>query len=53
MPQLLDRLPSTTLLDSARAEGFDLVGGDEPEDEVLEEPEQDGAMDGWEARSWG
>ena len=43
--------PNTTLLDSARAEGLDLVGGDEPEDQVLEQPEQDGAMDRRQARS--
>jgi hypothetical protein len=31
--------PNTTSLVSARAEGLDLMSSDEPEDEVLEEPE--------------
>ncbi len=42
---LLDRFSSTTLLVSARAKGLDLVGLNEPEDEILEEPEQHLAMD--------
>ena len=37
--------PSTTLLVSARAKGLDLVGLNEPEDEILEEPQQHLAMD--------
>ncbi len=36
---------STTLLVSARAKGLDLVGLNEPEDEILEEPEEHLAMD--------
>jgi len=39
------RTTSTTLLVSARAKGLDLVGLNEPEDEILEEPEQHLAMD--------
>ena len=35
---------STTLLVSVRTEGVDLIGLDEPEDEILEEPEQHLAM---------
>ena len=42
-------LPSTTLLVSLRTEGLDLIGLEKPEDEVLEEPEQDGALGGGEA----
>ena len=40
-----DSLHSTTLLVSARAKGLDLVGLNEPEDEILEEPEEHLAMD--------
>ena len=36
---------STTLLVSTRAKGLDLVGLNEPEDEILEEPEEHLAMD--------
>jgi hypothetical protein len=32
--------PSTTLLVSPGTEGLDLIGLDEPEDEILEQPEQ-------------
>ena len=37
---------STTLLVSPGTKGFDLVSLDEPEDEILEEPEQHLSMDG-------
>ncbi len=40
MLPLLDRCSSTTLLVSPGTEGFDLLGVKEPEDEILEEPEQ-------------
>ena len=36
---------STTSLVSSRTEGLDLIGLDEPEDEILEQPEQDLPMD--------
>src|SRR5437868_12158119 len=36
--------PSTTLLVSARTESLDLIGLQEPEDEILEQPEQDLSM---------
>ncbi len=36
--------PSTTLLVSPGAEGIDLLGVEQPEDEILEEPEQHLAM---------
>jgi hypothetical protein len=39
------RRSSTTLLVSTRAKGLDLVGLNEPEDEILEEPEEHLAMD--------
>jgi len=42
---ILDLPPNTTLLVSARAKGLDLVGLNEPEDEILEEPEEHLAMD--------
>ena len=34
----------TTLLVSARTESLDLIGLQEPEDEILEQPEQDLSM---------
>ncbi len=40
-----EHVASTTLLVSARAKGLDLVGLNEPEDEILEEPEEHLAMD--------
>jgi hypothetical protein len=43
---------STTSLDSARTEELDLIGGNEPENHVLEQPEQDGPMHRRQARSW-
>ena len=39
-PPLLDQRSSTTLLVSPGTEGLDLIGLEEPEDEILEEPEQ-------------
>lgn len=39
---------STTSLDPPGAELGNLIGGDEPEYDVLEQPEQDLAMDRWE-----
>ncbi len=39
-------IPSTTLLVSPRTEGLDLIGLEEPENEILEEPEQHLAMHG-------
>ena len=42
---IIDEAVSTTLLVSARAKGLDLVGLNEPEDEILEEPEEHLAMD--------
>lgn len=41
-------MPSTTSLDPPGAELGNLIGGDEPEYDVLEQPEQDLAMDRWE-----
>ncbi len=38
--------PSTTLLVSSGTEGLDLLGLEEPEDEILEQPEQDLSMHG-------
>jgi hypothetical protein len=35
-----ERSTSTALLVSPRPEGLDLIGLDEPEDEILKEPEQ-------------
>src|SRR5712691_5855762 len=40
-------LTTTTSLVTPRPEGFDLVGADEPEDEILEQPAQHGAMRCW------
>ena len=37
---LRTRSTNPTLLVSPRTKGFDLIGLDEPEDEILEEPEQ-------------
>jgi hypothetical protein len=36
----IDASPSTTLLVSPRTKGLDLLGLNEPEDEILEQPEQ-------------
>jgi hypothetical protein len=44
-PALLDRLSSTTLLVSPRTKGLDLLGLQEPENEILEEPEEHLPMD--------
>jgi hypothetical protein len=38
--RLLDRRSSTTLLVSSGTEGFDLLGVEQPEDEILEQPKQ-------------
>ncbi len=43
---LLDRCPSTTLLVSPRTESLDLLGLQEPEDEILEQPEEHLPMHG-------
>jgi hypothetical protein len=43
---------STTLLVSPRAEHLDLLGLDEPEDEILEKPEQDLPMHGRQRAPW-
>lgn len=45
MPQIGVQ-PNTTSLDSTGTEGLDLVGLEEPLDQILEEPEQDHAMGG-------
>ena len=42
--RLLDRCSSTTSLVSTGTKGLNLVGLNEPEDEILEEPEQHLAM---------
>ena len=39
--KLQSEMPTTTWLVSSRTEGLDLIGLDEPEHEILEEPEQD------------
>jgi transcriptional regulator with XRE-family HTH domain len=48
---LLEACPSTTLLVSARSEGGDLVGLEQPEHQVLEEPAQHLAMGGGQTQS--
>jgi hypothetical protein len=42
----LSYCPSTTLLVSPGTKGFDLLGVEQPENEILEQPEQDLPMDG-------